>query len=229
VLLSRLQFSSSLDYDGRHILRGGMKGYFITFEGIEGSGKTTQIKRLGRYLEAKGSSVLITREPGGTKIGDKIRALLLDAHHSEMDAKTELFLYLASRAQHVKEVIAPALAEGRIVLCDRFTEATLAYQGYGRRVPRHEIDTLIGISCGTIQPHLTLLLDVEVGVGLGRLNRRGATDRLEQEAVAFHEAVRQGYLRLARESPDRIHIIAADGETNVVSKRIQEVVDGLLS
>lgn len=211
-----------------------MKGHFITFEGGEGSGKTTQLALLAGYLEGRGYPVVRTREPGGTKIGDGIRSLLLDAKNQEMDARTELFLYLASRAQHLKEVVRPALRDGKIVLCDRFTDATLVYQGAGRGLPEGEVEQIARFASATgddasLQPDLTLLLDIDVGKGLARLKGRGEINRLDREALQFHEAVRKGYLDLAKKYPRRICKIETDAGVEEISKKIREVVDAFLS
>lgn len=217
-----------------------MKGYFITLEGIEGSGKTSQIARLSHRLNARGHLVLVTREPGGTRIGDQIRALILNTQNQEMDPRAELLLYLASRAQHVRQVIAPALAAGRVVLCDRFSDATLAYQGDGRGLSGAMLGEMSRFACGGrdpregrdpcegLVPNLTLLLDLDVKTGLARARARGDADRLEQEDASFHEKVRQGYLRLAHENPARIRVIDAEREIDVVARQIGKVVDAFL-
>ena len=175
-------------------------GYFITFEGIEGSGKTTQIGLLGEHLESLGYSVVITREPGGCAISDKIRSILLDADNSSISPLTELLLYAAARSQHVSEVIIPALKRGNIVLCDRFTDATLAYQGSGRGIAREKVDMLNQLACQSLRPDLTVLIDCDVSVGLERARRRIETtsgpreERFELEALEFHCSVRAAYL-----------------------------------
>lgn len=205
-----------------------MKGHFITFEGVEGSGKTTQMAILGHALETRGYPVVRTREPGGTKISDAIRALILDSKNQIMDAKTEFLLYLASRAQHLKEVILPALAEGKIVLCDRFADATYAYQGYGRGLSKREIELIGRFVTGGISPDLTLLLDIDVKKGLARLKGREEINRLDQEALQFHEAVREGYLHLAKKNPRRIRVIRTDASVEEIAKKIKEAVDAVL-
>ncbi|MCG3116045.1 MAG: dTMP kinase [Candidatus Manganitrophus sp. SA1] len=202
-----------------------MKGHFITFEGVEGSGKTTQMAILGHALETRGYPVVRTREPGGTKIGDAIRALILDSKNQMMDAKTEFLLYLASRAQHLKEVILPALSEGKIILCDRFADATYAYQGYGRGLSKREIELIGRFVTGGLSPDLTLLLDIDVKKGLARLKGREEINRLDQEALQFHEAVRKGYLNLAKRNPRRIRVIRTDAGVEEIAKKIKEAVD----
>ena len=195
-------------------------GCFITFEGPEGCGKTTQIKLLADSLAEKGSRVLLTREPGGCPISDKIREVLLDAANSGMVPLTELFLYAAARAQHVSEIITPALEAGNIVICDRFTDATVAYQGHGRQLDLALIGQLNRLAIGQLRPHLTILLDCAVEIGLGRaLARIEATkgakeERFEQESIQFHQRVRAGYLQLAAAEPDRFVVI--DGNQDIM-------------
>ena len=203
---------------------------FITFEGIEGCGKSTQITRLANILTAGGHEVIVTREPGGCAIADQIRAVLLDAQNTAMVPMAELMLYAAARAQHVAEVIAPALARGAIVLCDRFADATRAYQAYGRGLPHTLIEALNDLACGTTVPHLTVLLDCPVPVGLGRARSRiDATagpkeERFELESLAFHERVRHGYQQIALQQPERFCMIDADGSLDQIACRIKEAV-----
>jgi dTMP kinase len=203
---------------------GKKRGVFLTFEGVEGSGKSTHIALLASYLQEKGYPVCLTREPGGTKIGERLRHLILDLQHSEMDPKTELFLYLASRAQHLAEVIRPALMEGKIVLCDRFTDATLAYQGYGRALKPAAIRPIANYAAQGVRPDLTFLLDVAVQEGLRRLHGRGLPNRLDAEAAHFHEAVRQGYLALARREPKRFRVISTQGKMESVQTKIRKAI-----
>jgi dTMP kinase len=194
-------------------------GYFITFEGIEGCGKTTQIKLLGEHLESLGYPVLVTREPGGCPIADKIRSILLDADNRGMSSLTELFLYAAARAQHVSEVILPALKQGNIVLCDRFTDATIAYQSAGRGIEQDTVDALNLMACQTVRPDLTVLIDCEASVGLERARRRieanagPREERFELEALEFHQRVRHGYLAIAHREPQRF--ITVDGNAGI--------------
>lgn len=208
-----------------------MKGIFITFEGVEGSGKTTQIELLENALEAKGLQVIKTQEPGGTKIGAMIRKILLDSRNKEIDPMTELMLYSASRAQHIKEVITPAVKEGKIVLCDRFSDATVAYQGYGRGLDLEGIRKLDLLLTGGMKPSITIILDLDPEKGLLRAkkriekNRSLKEGRIEQEGFSFHKRVREGYLKLAEEEPDRIKVIGADLPVEEVHKRIIEVVE----
>ena len=201
-------------------------GFFITFEGIEGCGKTTQIRRLSERLTAAGYSTLLTREPGGCRIADKIRAILLDADNQGMVPLTELLLYAAARAQHVAEVIVPALESGAIVLCDRFTDATIAYQHNGRGIQRTTIDTLNTLACQTVRPDLTVLMDCDVAIGLSRAKSRieaasgPREERFELEALPFHQRVRDGYLRLASDEAGRFLTVNASGS-------IDEIADGI--
>lgn len=207
------------------------KGVFITFEGGEGSGKTTQLALLGTYLREKGLSVLTTREPGGTPLGDQIRTLILNPSKTDtgIDVRTEFFLYLASRSQHVSKVIKPALDAGRIVLCDRFTDATLAYQGDGRGLPKKTIHEMAGFASYKLEPHLTFFLDIAPKKALSRLSGRNEINRLDEETLVFHQAVYQGYLKLARENPGRITVISGEGPVESISLKIQERINALLS
>ncbi|MEW6686695.1 MAG: dTMP kinase [Candidatus Edwardsbacteria bacterium] len=190
------------------------KGLFITFEGIEGSGKTTQAKRLFYFLKRQGLSCVFTREPGGGKISEKIRRILLEPQNSQMCALTELFLYEASRAQHVQDIIRPALKTGKIVLCDRFADASLAYQGKGRGLNLNLIKELNQLAMNGLKPDLTFLIDLPAEKGLRRINHK--KDRIEREKEKFHQRVRLGYLRLAKQEPERIKVL--DGR-----KRIEEL------
>ena len=190
---------------------------FITFEGIEGCGKTTQLRLLAEKLGSLGHGVTVSREPGGCPIADRVRAILLDAENSAMTSMTELLLYAAARAQHVAEVVAPALAAGRIVLCDRFTDATIAYQGYGRGLDMGVIAELNRLATGSIRPDLTVLVDCPVEVGLERAMARingsqGAREeRFELESRQFHQRVREGYLALAKGEEGRFIVVDGAG------------------
>ncbi len=211
-----------------------MKGRFITFEGIEGSGKSSQISLLADHLRSKHRTVTFTREPGGTPIGDQVRKILLDPQNKALDPSAELLLYAASRAQHLTEVIRPALERGDLVLCDRFSDATIAYQGYGRGLDLAMIHALDRLVTAGMRPDLTILLDVEAAVGLARARGRndlqglGAEARFENEALAFHERVRQGYLVLAREAPERMQIVDAALTPLLVQEKVREIVDRCL-
>ncbi|MDN5326923.1 MAG: dTMP kinase [Moorella sp. (in: firmicutes)] len=203
------------------------RGLFITLEGPDGSGKTTQMDRLEEYLHRRGLAVERTREPGGTRLAEAIRRLLLEPSFSPVDARAELLLYAAARAQHVAERIRPALAAGKIVLCDRFSDSTLAYQGYGRRLGAELVDRLNDLATGNLRPDITFLIDVPVAIGLGR--RLGGSDRLEQEDLEFHRRVRQGYLELARREPRRVHLIDGTPSPDVVWKEIKGILDARLN
>jgi len=184
---------------------------FITFEGPEGSGKTTQIQLLAAWLREQGQTVLATREPGGTVIGDRVRAILLDSDHREMQAQTEILLFSAARAQIVGQIIRPHLARGGVVLCDRFADSTLAYQGYGRQLDLATLRLITAFATGGLQPDLTFCLDLPVDVGLQR-KAAGAGEewnRMEQETLAFHGRVRRGYLTLAQAEPARWRVLDA--------------------
>ena len=187
-------------------------GFFVTFEGIEGCGKTTQIRHLTARLEGKRLPFLLTREPGGTAIGDRIRRILLSSENSRMEPVTEFFLYVAARAQHISQVVLPALKDGKTVLCDRFADATLAYQGTGRGLNPAWIEEIHERFLKGLKPDLTFLLDLPVEEGLRRAwqrmeNQTVKEDRFEKEALAFHRRVREGYLFLAGKEPERIVVL----------------------
>lgn len=180
----------------------------ITFEGGEGTGKSTQIRRLAEWLKSRGKKVVVTREPGGTPLADWIRKILLNPKNKGMDPFLELLLYESARKDHVEKVIRPALGKGMFVLCDRFVDATLAYQGYGRRLSRPLIGSLNRSATGDLHPRLTFLFDLPIGLGLKRAREsKGRTDRLESETAAFHRRVRRGYLTLARKEKKRFCVI----------------------
>jgi dTMP kinase len=211
-----------------------MPGVFITFEGIEGSGKSTQISRLLQHLTEQRRPVTLTREPGGTPIGDQVRRILLDPLNRLLDPTAELLLYAASRAQHLREVIHPALEVGRIVLCDRFSDATIAYQGYGRGLSVPVIRELDRIVTAGLRPRLTVLLDLPAETGLGRARGRNTSQglhgeaRFENEDIAFHSMVRNGYLQLAKEEPERIRVVNAARLPEEVQADIMKIVDEVL-
>jgi dTMP kinase len=186
-----------------------MNGVFITLEGGEGAGKSTQIGNLRRWFSERGREVLVTRQPGGTPLAEEIRTLLLHRPDQPVDELTELLLMFAARAQFLSERVRPALAEGAVVLCDRFTDSTYAYQGGGRGMPREAIDTLAALVHGDLQPDLTLLLDLPVREGMARAAGRSEADRIEQEDPAFFERVRQAFLEQAAREPGRISVIDA--------------------
>ena len=195
------------------------KGYFITFEGAEGSGKSTQIRKAVAFLKRKGRSVVMLREPGGTRISEAIRSILLDKKLKEMTHVTELLLYLAARAQIVREKILPALQKGKVVICDRFEDSTRAYQGFGRRIPLGMIEQASRLVRGNLRPDLTFVLDVDIKKGLARGGRH---DRIEREALSFHERVRLGFLTLAKREPRRITVLDTSRPAEWVSQKVQE-------
>lgn len=205
-----------------------MSGALITIEGIEGCGKTTQIVRLKKHLEARGYRVDVTREPGGAPIAEAIRAILLDPANVALSPTTELLLYEAARAQHVDERIAPALAAGKVVLCDRYADSTTAYQGAARGLPSETVQTLHAIATRGVWPLLTIVIDVPVATGLHRAGRRSASDRIEQEPVEFHERVRTEFLRLAEREPGRVKVVDGALPEVVVAEAIASLVDAVL-
>jgi dTMP kinase len=204
-----------------------MSGKFIVFEGVEGAGKTTQIQQTAAWLQGfygGDKSIVITREPGGTNLGRQIRQILLDDLDGGIDRRAELLLYGADRAQHVASIIRPHLERGDIVLCDRFTDSTIAYQGYGRRFDRTEIDRVNQLATGGLQSDLTFWLDLDVTVGLDRVALRGQLDRMERATLDFHQRVRQGYQDLANIYPDRIVRIDADRSESSIQIEIQTIL-----
>lgn len=201
-----------------------MPGTFIAVEGGEGAGKTSQLAIMREYLERAGRRVMLTREPGGTALGEDIRALLLGHRHEGMASATETLLMFAARAEHVARVIRPALAAGYWVLCDRFTDATYAYQGGGRGVSVDKIAALESWVQAGLRPDLILLFDLPVEIGLARAGRRGATDRFEREERAFFERVRTVYLDRARQEPDRYRIVDADRPIAAVKADVEAIL-----
>ncbi|GAA6130410.1 dTMP kinase [Halopseudomonas sabulinigri] len=205
-----------------------MSGLFVTFEGPEGAGKSTNLQYLAEALRAAGADPLLTREPGGTPIAEQIRGLLLANHDEQMDDDAELLLMFAARAQHLNQVIRPALAAGRIVISDRFTDATYAYQGGGRGIDPERIAVLESWVQGKLRPDLTLLFDVPVDVGLARAKARSALDRFEQEERAFFDAVRNTYLSRAAQAPERYRVIDGSGALADVQAALQPAVHWIL-
>jgi dTMP kinase len=211
------------------------RGLFITFEGPEGSGKSTQLARAADYLAVQGRRVVATREPGGGPLADKIRAVLLDANHAALTPMAELCLYVAGRAQHVAERIRPALAESAIVLCDRFTDSTWAYQGYARGLGVELVEKLNDLATGGLTPDLTLLYDLPVELGLTRARQRAdrlapveREDRFEREELAFHQRLREGYLLLAAKHPARFRVIDGAPNAGIVWEQTRAALDELL-
>jgi len=209
-------------------------GLFITFEGVEGSGKTTQIRRLEKYLNRKGIPCVTTREPGGTPIGEKIRKILLNPDHHSLTALSELLLYEAARSQHVKEVIRPGLKKRMVIFCDRFSDASVAYQGWGRRIDLKSVEELNRVASEGIKPDLTFLLDCPTDMGLKRALRRNKKlrqekeGRFEREKIQFHNRVRKGYLAIAKKEPDRVKVIDTRQGEEKVFEKIRQIVDELI-
>jgi dTMP kinase len=200
-------------------------GKFITLEGGEGAGKSTQIARLAAVLERAGHSVLTTREPGGSPAGERIRKLLVEGEPGSLTPLGEALLHFAQRAEHLARTIRPALAEGKWVISDRFADSTMAYQGYGHQLGRRPIDTLYKLVCGKTRPDLTLILDVPVDVGLKRAAaRRGTETRYEMMDAAFHERLRRGFLDIARREPRRCAVIDATEDVDAVTAQILKTV-----
>ncbi len=204
---------------------------FISFEGIDGSGKTTQINHMVKFLQDNRHSCVITREPGGTRIGEKIRAILLDPISKDMDPLTELLLYTADRAQHIKEFVSPFLSAGKTVLCDRFYDATVVYQGFARGIDVGLIDKLHKLLFGNLKPDITILLDLPPEKGLSRAwkqikngDRENVETRFEKEELSFHNKVRSGYLELARLEPGRFRVIDASMDENQVRNELIKIL-----
>ncbi len=212
------------------------RGKFITFEGLDGCGKSTQLEKLAATLRARDLEVVVTREPGGTPTAEKIRQLLLDTKTATLAPMAELALMFASRAQHIEEVIAPALHAGQIVLCDRFTDSTEAYQGGGRKLGSPPVLELHRVLCGGLQPELTILMDSEVAASVARARRRNKADasknvskgsdenRFEKESRAFFERVHQAYLAIAKRETQRVVMVDARGTVNETQREIMEIV-----
>lgn len=204
---------------------------FITFEGIEGTGKTTQIARLKEYFEAQGREVLLTREPGGSRVGRELRQMLLHVDNADLTPITELFLYLADRAQHVAQVIRPQLEAGRVVLCDRFADSTIVYQGFGRGLDTAILRQLNEVAVDGIWPDLTIVLDIDPEVGLKRATLRNLDDgkakeegRFEAEHISFHRRIREGYLTWAALNRDRIKVADASATPDEVFERVKALI-----
>jgi len=202
-----------------------MKGKFITVEGTEGVGKTTNIQCIAEWLDARGIDYISTREPGGTALGEKIRGLLLDKDNTDMAASAELLLMFAARAQHLEEKIIPALAAGTWVLCDRFTDATYAYQGFGRGLNLEHIKQLEVLVQGDLHPDFTLILDIDPELGMSRVRARGELDRFESEALEFFDRVRAGYRERASANPSRYRLVDASSPLAVVQEHIIEALN----
>ena len=208
----------------------------ITFEGIEGSGKSTQIKLAAEYLIKRNVPVVVTQEPSGTDIGRKIGNILFNREHSHLCAEAEVFLFCAARAQHVREVIMPALEQNKIVLCDRFSDATYAYQGFGRGLNQEFIKLINDYSSMLLKPDMTLLFDLPVEIGLQRATARNdklkepaATDRFERENLEFHRRIREGYLDISRKEPQRFHLIDASRDVDVIQEEVCRCINDFIN
>ncbi len=204
------------------------RGKFITIEGIEGVGKSTNIEIITQFLTARGIDVVVTREPGGTPVSEAIRGLLLSTELPGMHEHTELLLMFAARAEHLQRLIIPALEQGKWVVCDRFTDATYAYQGGGRGIPNERIAALEDWVQGALRPDITLLLDTDVQTGLARAKNRSEADRFEQETVAFFERVRAHYLKMAQAHPERYWVVDASGALEQVQSQLKALLSGLV-
>lgn len=198
---------------------------FITLEGPEGSGKSSQLPALADFVRGAGYDVVVTREPGGTAVGDQIREVLMNLKNVAIVPRTEVLLFLAARAQHVEDLIRPALDAGKVVLCDRFGDSTLAYQGYGHKGDLSVLRSLLDYSTGSLKPDLTLLIDVPIIVGLERKRKNGAEwNRLDAYTEAFHKRVRQGYFALAEEEPERWHLIDGTKDIEQVQQAMRKII-----
>jgi len=205
-----------------------MKGFFITFEGIEGSGKSSLARMSAEHLSSLGYSLVLTREPGGTPLGEMIRKILLDPEGEPMTPLTELLLYFADRAEHIGKTILPSLKDGKVVICDRFSDSTIAYQGYGRGLDMETILELDRIAREGLTPDLTILLDLDVESGLRRNQAARKFDRFEAEDLEFHEKVRNGYREIARKSPERVRLVDASLPLETVWDQVREVLESFV-
>ena len=204
------------------------RGLFITTEGTDGSGKTTQIKLIESYLKEKGFEVVVTREPGGTVIGEKIRSIILDTENSDMSYITEMMLYASARAQLVNELIKPSLAVGKVVICDRFIDSSYVYQGFGRNIDIELIERVNNIALDGVRPDITLFFDIEPEVALRRRIQSTGADRIEQEAMDFHKKVYSGYKKLVSMYPDRIKTIESNRSIQEIFVDAKEQIDRIL-
>ena len=212
-----------LTRSGRH-----RTGRFITFEGVEGSGKSTQISTLAERLRGAGWTVLVTREPGGTTAGEQIRDVMLNRGNERLTALAETFLVMAARAQHVEEVVRPALAAGTLILCDRFADSTLAYQGYARGLDRQVLRRLNRLATAGITPDMTIVFDIPAAIGLRRRRAQRDINRLDMESMRFHERVRKGFQQLAKQEPRRIKIVKSTGTREQISDIVADLIEPLL-
>jgi len=204
------------------------KGLFISFEGVEGAGKTTNIQYIAEKIKQAGHEIVLTREPGGTKLSEAIRELLISKDYPEMHINTELLMMFAARSEHLNQVIIPAINSGKWVLCDRFTDATYAYQGAGRGIAENTIATLETLVQGDLKPDYTFLFDLEAEIGLGRAKNRGETDRFEQQHIDFFNKVRNKYLEMAKNNTQRYRIVNAQFDLHTVQKQIDSLLIEIL-
>jgi dTMP kinase len=204
------------------------KGLFITTEGTDGSGKTTQIKLLESYLKDKGFEVVVTREPGGTSIGEKIRSIILDPGNREMSYITEMMLYASARAQLVNELIRPSLAQGKVIICDRFIDSSYVYQGFGRNIDIELIEKVNSIALDGLMPDITLFFDIDPRVALARRIQSTGADRIEQETMDFHRKVYEGYKKLVSKYPDRIKAIESNRSIDEIFLDVKDSIDKIL-
>lgn len=208
-------------------------GLFITFEGLDGTGKSTQLRRAVQYLRRCGRRVRVTREPGSTRTGERIRDILLASKTGKLAPLAELALMYAARAQLLQEVVRPALARGEVVVSDRYNTASFAYQGYGRELGAATVRTFDRVICGATQPDLTIILDLDAegarGRALGDSRRRSRLDRIEAQGLGFHQRVRAGYLAIARSAPDRIKVVRADQSVNEIQREVRTLIDQLIN
>lgn len=205
------------------------KGLFVTFEGGDGAGKTTLVQSLARNLEKRELPILLTRAPGGTELGKHIRELLLHGKEYAIAKRAELFLFLADRAQHVEQFIRPALEDGKIVLCDRFNDSTIAYQGHARGLTEKKVADECAFACDGLQPDCTFYLDIAPQDGMQRVQKGGARDRIEAESLEFHEKIRAAFLRIAEKEPERVHVLDASRSPKEVESQALEKLDALLA
>jgi dTMP kinase len=203
------------------------RGLFITGEGTDGSGKTTQLSLIRDYIEKTGREIVFLREPGGTKISEQIRDIILKQENTEMSSNTEMFLYAAARAQLIEEVIRPALQEGKIVICDRFVDSTYAYQGYGRELPLEMLVQVNKIAVGEVMPDATFFFDLNPEAALERKSATAVADRIESEEIDFHRRVYEGYIQLAKKEPERIYRIDSNRPIEAVWNDVKAVLDSL--
>lgn len=202
------------------------RGLFITFEGVDGCGKTTQMRLLSEYLESKGYEVVLTREPGAKGLGEKIREILLH-YNGEVSSKAESFLFLADRAQNIEKIVNPSVAAGKMVLCDRHTDSTVAYQGYGRGVDIDELKMLNNLAVGNRKPDITFVFDIDVETSMTRVGKE--KDRMESAGIEFFNNVRNGYLEIAKREPDRVVVVDSTRQIEAIQTDVRNIVDKLIN